>query len=169
MNKKLSVLFICSAAILAMLLIPTVFGDKRIPVSGEGPYTPTPVDIQIRGNNVHLKTTEEMDWSGGISGHSTNYPCLVVIYGSTSFPPTDWDFRWYTSRVTFAEGACTIEGLTGGLVMRLVGKDSGPGSDWVGKWVILKGSGDLAGVSGRGTWTTAGRNVIWTGWVHLPS
>ena len=168
MRKKVTTL-VFSAVILSLLLMPIVFADKRIPVSGTGPYTPTIVDHKIMGNNVHVRTTEEMDWYGGILGHSHNEPCRVVVHGSTEFPPTDYDFRWYTSRVTFADGACTIADKTGGLVMRLVGKQSGPDTEWIGKWEILKGTEDLKGISGRGTWTASGGIVYYTGWVHLPS
>jgi hypothetical protein len=168
MRKKLST-FLFSAVLLSLLLIPTVFAEGRIPVFGTAEYSVTPLEIKIVGNNVHVKTMEETDWYGDILGHSHNEPCRVVVHGSTDFPPSDWDFKRYTSIVTFAESACTIAGKTGGLVMRLIGKDSGPDTLWTGKWVILKGTGDLEGISGRGTWTATGGVISYTGWVHIPS
>ena len=36
--------------------------------------------------------------------------------------------------------------------MRLTGKDSGPGTEWSGKWVIVKATGELEGIHGQGTY-----------------
>jgi len=171
MNKKLSALLVCISAILSMMLMPTVFANKSTPVSGIAPYTLIErEDVQIRGNTVHILMKEESQWIGDIAGDAIDYPCRLVIHGSEDFPPTSgFDFRWYTSIITFEEGECTIAGETGGLMMRLVGKDSGPGTPWTGKWVILTATGDLEGISGRGTWTATGGVISYTGWVHLPS
>jgi len=56
--------------------------------------------------------------------------------------------------------------LTGGLVMRLVGKDSGPGTPWLGKWIILKGTGDLNGITGQGSWSATGGVISYSGFLH---
>jgi len=173
MKKKLSALLVCIAAILSMLLIPTVFADKSTPVSGIAPYILIErEDVQIRGNTVHILLREESYWEGDIAGDAIDYPCRLVIHGSEVFPPTSgFDFRWYTSIITFEEGACTVTTesgpVTGGLMMRLVGKDNGPGTEWTGKWVILKGTGDLEGITGQGTWSATGGVISYSGCVHF--
>jgi len=173
MNKKLSALLICTATILSMLLIPTVFANKSTPVSGTAPYKLIErEDVQIRGNTVHVLLKEVSHWMGDIAGDAEDYPCRLVIHGSEVFPPTSgFDFRWYTSIVTFDEGACTVTTesgpVTGGLVMRLVGKDSGLGTPWLGSWIILKGTGDLKGINGHGTWSATGGVISYSGWIHL--
>jgi len=128
--------------------------------------------VRTAGVNVILTTYEEGTWTGGIEGESYDYPCRVVIHGADGFPTTDWKFRWYTGLATF-EG-CTVAGKTGGLVMRLVGKEDGPGTDWFGTSVILKGTGELAGIHGQGTFWGPGwlggpdPGVIpYEGWVHF--
>ena len=170
MRKKLSTLLF-SAIFLSLILTPTIFADTSTPVSGTAPYWSTLDEFSIRGNTVHVFKTEWSEWSGGIAGLTDGYPIRVVVHGSDVFPPTaGFDFRWYTAKATFADGECTIMTesgpVTGGLEMRLVGKDSGPGTPWTGKWIILKGTGDLNGITGQGTWTATGGIISYTGSVH---
>jgi hypothetical protein len=174
MRKMLSAaLLLCIVALLSVLLIPTVLATKPTHVSGTLYYVPAIVDHRWAGRNLHLDTTEETDWTGGLVGHSYDEPCRVVIHGANTFPATDWDSRWYTAIATFEEGECTVAGRTGGLVMRLVGKSGEPGEDWFGQWVIISGTGELAGIHGQGTWgglgfIGAGPGEIWySGQIHF--
>jgi hypothetical protein len=169
MRKMMSTsILMCMVALLSMLLIPTVLATKPTYVSGYMTYTPTIVGFRWADGNLHLDTTEEGDWYGDLVGHSHDEPCRVVIHGANGLPATDWDFRWYTSISTFEE--CTVAGRTGGLVMRLVGKSGGPGEEWSGHWVILKGTGELEGIHGQGTWWGLGfpiGDIPYEGWIHF--
>ena len=130
--------------------IALVHATKPIPVSGILYFTPYLDEVRFANGNVILDIHEDGTWTGGIVGSSVADPCRVVIHKADGFPPTDWEFRWYTGITTFEE--CTVDGKTGGLVMRLTGKDSGPGTEWSGKWVILKATGELEGIHGQGTY-----------------
>jgi hypothetical protein len=169
MRKMLSAaLLMCTVALLSVLLIPTVLAKKPTYVSGYMTYTPAIVSARWAGRNLLLDTTEEGVWYGGLVGLSHDEPCRVVIHDANGLPATDWKFRWYTSIVTFEE--CTVAGKTGGLVMRMVGKSGGPGEEWSGHWVILKGTGGLDGIHGQGTWWGLGfpiGDIPYEGWIHF--
>ena len=137
-------------------------------------YMPFFVNVRTSGENILIDMTEEGTWTGDIEGDSIDDPCRVIIFKAEGEFPfiTDWKFRWYTGLATFEE--CTVDGKTGGLVMRLVGKDDGPGTDWFGTWVIIKGTGELAGIHGQGNfwgpgWLgTSDPGIIpYDGWVHF--
>jgi hypothetical protein len=148
----LAALVVCIVAFLSMLSMPTVLAAKPKHVSGRLDYCPhpiPPVPAKIAHGNVFLNTWEEGVWSGGIAGVSHDEPCRVVIHGADVFPPTSFDFRWFTGISTLEE--CTVKGKTGGLVIRLVGKAKF-GEIWHGIWVILGGTGELEGIHGIGTW-----------------
>lgn len=150
MRKTMSAtILICMVAALSVLLIPVVSATKPTHVSGMLYYVPTITHVRWADSNLHLDTTEESDWTGDLVGQSHDEPCRVVIHDANGFPPTDWDFRWYTAIATFDE--CTVGDRTGGLVMHLVGKSGEPGEDWFGQWVILGGTGELEGIHGQGT------------------
>jgi hypothetical protein len=177
MRKMLSAaLLMCMVALLSVLLIPTVLATKPEHVTGRLDYRPFPIfpiPAKMSDGNVFLNTWEEGIWSGGIEGESHDEPCRVVIHGADSFPPTSFDFRWYTGISTFEE--CTVDGKTGGLVIRLVGKAKF-GEIWHGEWVILRGTGELEGIHGQGTWSGPGAPglgqwgyVDYEGWIHFES
>ncbi len=164
----LTPLILCMVAFLSALWITTVLASKPAYVSGYMTYTPAIVGFRWADGNLHLDTTEEGDWYGGLVGHSHDEPCRVVIHNANGLPATNWDFRWYTSISTFEE--CTVAGRTGGLVTRLVGKSGGPGEEWSGHWVILKGTGGLHGIHGQGTWWGLGYptgDIPYEGWIHF--
>ena len=180
MSKKMNAALVCVVGLLSMLLIPTVLANKPEFVEGTLVYTPFPVvptppfGAKITGNNIFLDTYEEGDWTGDIVGHSDDDPCLVVIHGPEGVWPklTGFDFKKYTGIATFV--VCTIDTKTGGLVMQMHGKCSGPGEEWDGQWVILKGTGGLEGVHGQGTWWGLGApglgksgTINYQGWVHF--
>ena len=154
MRKMLSAaLIVCMVVFLSTLLTPTVLATTPTHVSGSLAYDPTPVGSKLADGNLHLKTTEEGLWSGDLVGESWDEPCRVVIHKvvfDAEGNIVNFDFRWYTSIATFE--TATVGSKSGGLVMRLHGKDSGPGTDWHGQWVILSGTGELANLNGQGTW-----------------
>jgi len=162
-------------ALLPTLWIPTVLATKPTYVSGSLAYDPVIVGSKLAGRNLHLETTEEALWSGGLTGVSWDEPCRVVVHNAVLDAEgniVNFDFRWYTAIATFTE--CTVGDKTGGLVMRLVGMDSGPGTDWSGKWVILRGTGELANLRGQGTWWGPGwppgiptPTIFYEGWIHF--
>jgi hypothetical protein len=152
----LTSLIVCMIALLSVLLIPTALATKPEHVTGRLDYRPhpiPPVPAKMADDNVFLNTWEEGVWSGDLEGNSTDEPCRVVIHGADAFPATTFDFRWYTGISTFEE--CTVDGRTGGLVIRLVGKAEF-GKDWYGEWVILSGTEALEGIHGQGTWSGPG-------------
>ena len=156
-----------------MLLIPTVLATKPTYVSGYLEYVPTIVDERWADGNLHLETTEEALWyddDDNLIGESHDEPCRVVIH-KVVFDGGEivgWDFRWYTAIATFEY--FIVDGKSGGLVMRLHGKSGEPGTEWSGKWVILKGTGELEGIHGQGTWSGLGwpvGNIPYEGWIHF--
>jgi hypothetical protein len=176
MRKMLSAtLLMCIVALLSVLFTPTVLATKPTYVSGSLAYDPTIVGSKLADGNLHLETTEEGVWSGGLVGESWDEPCRVVIHKvvfDAEGNPESWNFRRYTAISTFE--TATVGSKSGGLVMRLHGKDSGPGTDWLGKWVILSGTGELANLHGQGTWWGPGfppgipeETIFYEGRIHF--
>jgi len=173
MRKMLSAaLLMCTVALLSTLLMPTALATKPTYVSGYMKYIPKIIDWRWDDEgNLHLDTTEEGWWYDdydNLIGHSYDEPCRVVIHGAIGFPPTNWDFRWYTAIATFEY--FMVDGKSGGLVMRLHGKSGEPGSEWSGEWVILEGTEELEGIHGQGTWSGLGYpagDIPYEGWIHF--
>jgi len=175
MRKMLSAaLLMCMVALLSVLLMPTVLATKPEHVTGRLDYCAHPIaplPAKMADGTVFLNTWEEGNWSGGIEGISRDEPCRVVIHGADGFPPTSFDFRWYTG-ISISEESI-VDDKTGGLVIRLVGKAEF-GQMWHGKWVILSGTGELEGIHGQGTWWGLGAPglnqwgyVDYEGWIHF--
>ena len=173
--RKRTILTLIAIALLSLLIIPSISAKKStsyVTVSGHLEYVPTILESKIDGGNVYLSTTELGCWyddqdynKGDLIGYSENGPCTVIIFGSSDFPPTSgWTMRWYTAQANFE--FFTVNGKTAPVVMRLVGKDSGPGTEWFGYWVIVDASGELEGINGSGTWWGPGWGPFQPG--HIP-
>ena len=183
MRKKLLILSMCIVAILPMLMMPTVL-TKRQPkcptyVEGDWDYIPQILDQRVceREDSIDLSlnTDEEGWWYGSFEGESYDSPCRVVIKGAVLDDDgniLDFDYRYYTGIVNYKG---KVNGKRGRLTMRVAGRDDGPGTDWHGTWVILRGKGRLRRLQGFGTFWGPGflggevpvPGIIWyEGWIH---
>jgi hypothetical protein len=154
MNKK-SRLFI-TLLIVILLFILAVPAQAGPPDNAGGRwwYLPFIDDMKQAGCNTFITSSEIGEWTGTFVGDSTESGKVVAhCTGQLSFNAT----------VTFDE--VTVDGKQGGLVMSVNGTKPA-GSEWVGGWVILSGTGDLANLHGQGTWWGPGAPG-WEQWGYV--
>lgn len=144
MNKKfLIVLF--SLSVVAMLALPmsTVFAENPIPVSGTFSAMVIPVPVKFPGTNIIFEHSGVGEWTGDISGNTFGVHRWVAhANGITNV---------YVE-LTFSSVTVMGESKSGTLSMLFLGKITGPGIG-EGTWIIIAGTGDLANLNGRGTWS----------------
>jgi hypothetical protein len=96
-----------------------------------------------RGNNVFYSLDDSGAWIGSFVGYSSDDGKIKVDQSGNIF-----------FRSTMTLESVTVDGKTGGLVMRAKGflPAGGEFSDYSGTWMIIKSTGGLRGLRGRGTW-----------------
>jgi hypothetical protein len=135
--RILSISFVI--AVLLLTSNPALAGPPE-PAEGLWQYQPFILEVREAGCNTFMKTFENGVWTGTFEGTSTE-DGRVVIHCSGA-----WSFK---AIVSF-EGS--VAGKTGTFEMSVVGKRPDATADWVGKYVILSGTGDLADLRGQGVW-----------------
>ena len=123
-------------ALLSVLVVPAYAGPPDDNVGGLWKYKPTIVGTRLAGGNTFLTTQEEAVWSGTFDGTSTE-DGKVVVHSSGA-----WSFKGI---VTF-EGVVNDNDNEGTMKMRVVGSRPDVFTEWTGKWVIISGTGGLAGL-----------------------
>jgi hypothetical protein len=178
MKKFISVL-VCCVALASMVSIPFALAARpvRTFIWGTMQYKATVVEMNDRGTITFLQTTEDTLWiddkGGGVTmGSSTLDPCRVNVHWTGETFASDARFRWYTGLHTYED--FTVDGNTGIVVIQTVGKCPGVyPTPWEGTWKIVSSSGDLAGLTGQGTWWGPGasglgvvsQDIWWKGWM----
>lgn len=139
----------------------------------------------VAGGNVFLMMENDGTYTAGgpITGTFHQVFMQIYHYGSpkivSTLDPTkpnlfpSCDFNWVDIDRVFT--SATVLGHTGGLTMRLQATGYGnpfagiSAYDLQGTWVIIGGTGDLAGVHGQGTWwhTKGVSGLQYEGQVHF--
>jgi len=160
-KKRLISAFVVALAIVVLLSssMSVVYATKPIPVSGS---------INVTGGTVY-----SIDRAGE-SDNSVTYLSLKGLFTGDIAGAYTSESRWVNHNVeTPSElwrnvhavdtiSPATVEGKTGTLYLML---DSGPSG---GSWVIIDGTGDLAGLHGQGTVLPAsGGGVNYEGYIHF--
>ena len=159
-KRMISAIFVAFAiVVLLSISISVVYATKPIPVSGS---------INVTGGTVY-----SIDRAGE-SDNSVTYLSLKGMFTGDIAGAYTSESRWVNHNVdTPSElwrnvhavdtiSPATVNGKTGTLYLIL---DSGPGG---GSWVIIGGTGDLAGLHGHGTATPAGGGVVnYEGYIHF--
>jgi hypothetical protein len=137
---KTSLALLTVVVLLSALLMSAQAGP---PTTAEGlwQYQPFIESARMAGCNTFLDTFENGMWTGTFVGTSTEDGKVVVHCSGF------WSFN---AIVTFSE--VTVEGHSGTLVMSVEGSAPDAVSDWHGRWVILRGTDELATLRGQGTW-----------------
>lgn len=154
MNKKL---FVLLAAVLALFLVTiSAVASPSENAVGDWFYHPRSAETEfaVAGQNTIIHAVYDSRWNGTFQGSEE---CMVpeevdcaasVDYGKVIFHGT--------GRGNFAGWVefpgVTVEGVTGSLEMRVNGTLPGPGSEWVGHWVITGGELHEGGLRGQGAW-----------------
>jgi hypothetical protein len=87
-------------------------------------------------------------WEGTFEGNSVDvYKAVILSTGA-----------WDAGGVSLFDGA--VGNRNGSLVIWFFGKRPDAEADWSGEWVILRGSGELANLSGEGTWWGPGAPAV---------
>lgn len=104
-------------------------------------YQPTVLDEEVVKGNIFWTTTEVGRWTGTFTGGSEEYGQVIVLDNG------DWLFQ---SVVYFRE--VSVDGKTGTLIMWAAGSKPEENPEWLGKWVIIMGTGELDSLQGKGKW-----------------
>jgi hypothetical protein len=141
MEKKLLVL-LAVILILSSASIPAFAGPPEN-AAGEWYYLPTGMVVdKVAGGNTFVSISDVGYWTGTIAGSETDVG-TAVIYRSG---------RWgYTEGILTFESA-VVDGLSGGLEIRVNGYRPDIYTDWQGQWLITEATGDLEGLQGQGSW-----------------
>jgi hypothetical protein len=116
------------------------------------------------GNTTFLYATEFSTFTGTFAGTSVDE--FVVVCHQQS---PDVSRNYVKGTIEFTGD---VEGQTGTMVMKFVGKQTSDtcdpsGAIWSGTWVILQGGGELADLHGHGTWTGPSFDLDYAGQVHF--
>ena len=87
-------------------------------------------------------------WEGTFVGTSTD------VYKVTIDSTGAWDM----GGMALFDGV--VDGREGSLVIWFLGRRPDAEADWLGKWVILRGIGELTNIRGEGTWRGQGAPEI---------
>ena len=109
--------------------------------SGEFWYLGLTAEPRFAGCNLFLDITEIAEWTGTFTGLSTDEGKAVGHCNG------DWSVN---EIMTFE--TVVVDGISGGLILRIVGHLPAGVFDWYGHWVILEGTGGLANLRGQGNW-----------------
>lgn len=155
MRKMLTaVLVACMFVFMSMLSISAVQAKPHKPVANtEGTLTWTVVNFESTrkaGINTIYRGTSEVAANGTFNGTVTD--AWVEIWHNQSLNLRDW-----------MKFNGTVDGKSGTLTIRLVGKATIPGIEWKGQWTITGGTGDLANLRGQGSWWGTGLDVEYSG------
>ena len=142
MKKKLFVL-LAVIMVLSMLSIPALAGPPDNSVEGRWCYGDiVEGERKISGGNEFYDLDDSGAWIGTFEGYSSD-DGRIQVHAS--------GFTLFKSTVSFE--SVEVDGKSGGLEMRINGWLQGADiSDYEGLWVITGGTGELAGLRGRGTW-----------------
>ena len=135
------------------------------PTAAEGlwRYQPAILEMETRGCNTFLTTSEDGVWTGTFDGVSTEDGRVVIHCNGR------WSFH---AIANFS--AVAVDGREGTLVMSVNGSRPDEEADWTGRWVILSGTGELENLRGQGTWWGPGApgpgewgDIYYAGKVHF--
>jgi hypothetical protein len=142
MKKLLLTLFMVCAILPAASA--AAYAKPPTTVSGELDYwLDDTISMREANGNSFLYATEHEEWRGDFVG--VGHSEFRVGMFASGF----WNV-WLR-----CEFSGTVHGKEGTLEIQMVGKKPLDG-DWYGQWVIRAGTGDLANVHGRGTWSGPG-------------
>ena len=140
-KRSLFLVTVLMVVLVSVLSVPAHAGPPEN-ASGVWHYRPLGLpEVKVAGGNTILTIKEEAYWEGTFDGVSEDHG-TVVFYAAGH-----WIFQGW---VEF--DPVTVDGRTGSLTMRVIGSKPDAGADWAGTWVIIKGTGDLKGLQGQGTW-----------------
>jgi hypothetical protein len=132
--------------LLALLTAAQTPAEATAPTEAGGHwmYITTLTGVRTAGCNTFLTFTEQDHLTGTFEGSSNPAETggTVVAHCSGMFT--------FKGTLTFDE--ITVEGRTGGLVMKVNGQLPDVESEWTGTWVIVSATGGLEGLHGQGSW-----------------
>jgi hypothetical protein len=150
-----------------LVLVPAVITQATPPTSASGKwyYTPWIESTRFADGNMFMEayTDDPPDiWEGTFEGNSEDvYTGVIHSTGA-----------WNANGVAFFEGV--VGGREGTLVIWFLGSKPDMLADWTGKWVILRGTGELANLRGQGRWWGQGAPdigvegfVFYSGKIHF--
>ena len=135
--------------------------------SGDWTYVPTVIEIvKVAGQNTFIYGEDVGEWHGTFEGTSTEQFILVNHARA--------GFNNYAGVIQFTGTVADSDGTlrSGTMVIHTHGRQD-PGTLepspnlWEGSWVIVSGTGDLADLHGRGTFTGPSLDLDYAGQIHF--
>ena len=166
MRKKLSVSILFIAALISLLLMPTLVSDAlrhrhsgREPASGTWVFYPEHKHLKFGDGYTFILGNETGDWTGTFEG--TDY----AIFFAEKNPEGTVVYLPYG--VIFFEGE--VNGKVGTLRINFgPAVKTGAPMLWSGPWEILSGTGELENLSGKGTWwEITPTHIEYIGWIRF--
>ena len=136
-TKFLLPLLMCIGALACPLWTPSAHSQA---VEGAFDYNYETVYQEEAFGQKILYALEHERWSRAFEG--TAHAVFIVLVDEAGAMTVDL-FSTFTG---------TVNGKTGSVVIRLIGKKPAPTEDWAGDWEITRGIGELANLRGQGTW-----------------
>ena len=158
MRRKMlsAALMMCIVAILSTLSISSAHATPPTTASGDWTYIVTHEEITREADgNTFIYGEDVGTWTGTFDGTSDE-TFIVVVHRS--------GFMYYKGLLDFTG---TVDGKSGTLVIRTVGKYDPGTEEWSGQWVIISGTDDLANLRGQGTFRGISYAVEYSGKVHF--
>jgi hypothetical protein len=159
-NSKVLVL----ALAMVMLALPMSAVSASKPIHVEGTIeliSAVPMDVRASGNSDNLIITMGIteQWYGSIEGVSEPFEAIWVTHNWVD--PMGGPDTWFNVHEKFTFDTVTILGRSGSLTMELNIQGA------TGHWVILSGTGELAGLHGKGTGSLLTLPYSYSGQVHF--
>ncbi len=164
--RRSAVVLAVSTFALVLATVPALAGPP-VEASGTWDYALTaPPEFRLAGPNVFIYGQDRGEWGGTFDGF-TEEEFVVVCHAKAGF-------SFYKGEMTFHGTVLDEDGVpqAGSMVIKTNGKqfsdtcDPSP-AEWEGHWVIIGGTGGLAGVHGHGTFHGPSFSLIYEGQVHF--
>jgi hypothetical protein len=148
MKKRIQLLLGLVVIFSLLTVSNTVQATPPKNAAGVWSYQSTYGSPKVAGCNLFVDTSEDGVWTGTFNGTSTESGRIALhCSGAVSF-----------HAIVSFEG--TVDGKYGTFKMSVVGSKPDQSSDWTGKYVILSGTGELAGLKSQGIWYGPGPSGI---------
>lgn len=149
MKKNLLLTLVLCSVFVLLLSLPVVAQEElvTIPVSGTFNYTPTLLANMPADGKVFFSSFEDEQWFGDLEGTAVAQFRAVLWNNGVMEGPG------------FHEWEGTVLGeYEGTLQIMSTFRRNALTAEWYGEWWILRGTGDLAGLHGRGVYWGPGFN-----------
>lgn len=158
MKKKLSVLLICTVALVSILLTPTLIANARRGfqrASGEWKYVSLGAETRVGDGYTFILGDESGVWTGTFTGTSYDVFQAVVLPSGKAY--ISYALIFFEGNVGDKQGTLVISFAPG----------TGDFVTFSGRWKILSGTGELENLHGQGIWSGPSYDMKYSGLIYF--